>query len=104
MGAVTAISEQQCFDNSGATILDRLDLLYCAVFSVLALNHENWLLDVWQKLFDVPGAKVGIEPNVIPATERAFDIGAMIPPQTTLERSILVGIFCFDDAFDAELL
>lgn len=41
------------------------------------LNDENWTGDARQVFFDVPTAKIGMKPDVVPAPERPGGIAVM---------------------------
>src|SRR5205085_8272901 len=46
-----------------------VDLLFRAVFVLLALHHENGRADAGQRVLDVPLAELRIEPRAVPAPE-----------------------------------
>jgi hypothetical protein len=56
---------------------DAVDLRHRSVFVVVSLHREHRAADRGQRGFDVPAAKRGIEPDVVPAPEGGVDVGVM---------------------------
>ena len=56
---------------------DAVDLFDGAVLILEALNRQYGAGDVPEKRFDAPGCEIRVEPDVVPAPERAFDIGVL---------------------------
>src|ERR1700759_724269 len=57
---------------------DRLDLTPGAILVVLSLKNENGDRDPGQVLFDVPDAKLRMEPDVVPAPEGDVHVRAVM--------------------------
>jgi len=77
---VFAVVEQDG-GHRGDSALESLDLLGRAIFILLSLNYQDWAADRIQEWFDIPVAKNGIEPDIVPGPEERIDI-RVIPAQT----------------------
>jgi len=80
MRCVFAVVEQDG-GHRGDSALESLDLLGRAIFILLSLNYQDWAADRIQEWFDIPVAKNGIEPDIVPGPEERIDI-RVIPAQT----------------------
>src|ERR1700730_14075564 len=69
---------------------DAADLFQRAVLVVSALNGEDGTGNPRQVLLNIPGAKLRMEPNVIPAPENSVYI-VVIAPQSLPQARGLVG-------------
>ena len=73
MGRVAAAGEEQDL-RCGDLALNGLDLGQGAVLVVFTLDDEDGASDCGKILFDIPLAKVRIEPDVVPAAKNFFDV------------------------------
>src|SRR5260221_3400436 len=79
-----AIRQHQPLEASGHAAHDGVDLGQRAVFVIGALDRQHRAAHAGQNALDVPGAKVRMKPDVVPAAEGAVDIGVIAreaPPQ-----------------------
>ena len=59
-------------DRPARTPFDRVDLRQCAIRVLLALDQQQWGANRIDSCFDVPVAKLGCEPDIIPALEHGM--------------------------------
>src|SRR4051812_46053740 len=83
--------------------LDRVELRERPVLVVLSLNEEHGYAHVRQIFFEVPLAKLRIEPRAVPSPERAVDV-AMVFRQARAKIAVLVRVFRARDAGDRDVL
>src|SRR5215471_15183141 len=82
---------------------DPLHLLQSAVLILQSLNCEDRTTDVREDLLDVPGAKRGVQPDVVPAPERTINV-RMIAGKTIAQVSREVGLACCGNASNRDVL
>src|ERR1051326_7044897 len=76
MRRMTAVFQFKYFD-SGNHSRDAVDLLHCPVLILLALDREYRTGDSRQVLVNIPGAKMRVEPDVVPAPECRVRVGVI---------------------------
>ena len=74
MRRVPALIQHQYFDRAADLPRDRIDLRARAVLIVLSLNQQNRDGDFCQVGFDIPGAELGMQPDIVPTIERGYRI------------------------------
>src|SRR4051794_18063191 len=85
MRRMSAIRDGDRLHRPARLAFDRLDLLPGAVLVALSLEDENGDLDRGQVLFDVPGAKIRMEPGTVPALEGDVHVRSVVPRQTVAQ-------------------
>lgn len=103
MSGVATIGQAEDLDWAAGLAGDRFGLGHGPVLIVETLNDENGAGNARQIFFDVPAAKIGMEPDIVPSPEGpgciAVMAGELFGEIRGFERHLGLG-----DAFDAEVL
>src|SRR5258708_13323053 len=90
MRAMSTVFKESGTHMSRASSLNRLNLAPRTILIVRSLDHHHRHLNLWQILFNVPGAKPRVKPDLIPPSESALYIASMIPLQPAFPCSPLI--------------
>jgi hypothetical protein len=103
MSGVAAIGQAQDLDRAAGLAGDGFGLGHSPVLIVETLNDESRAGDSRQIFFDVPAAKIGMEPDIVPSPEGPGGIAVMAGELFGEIRGfeLYLGL---GDAFDAEVL
>src|SRR5581483_12159906 len=74
---MAAIRQSPNFDWPRTLTRDGLHLLHCAVFIIESLNDQRRTRDPVKIFFDVPAAKIRMQPDIVPPPEGARSVTVM---------------------------
>ena len=103
MSGVAAICQAEDLDRAPGLARDCLWLGHRPVLILETLNDENRTSDARQIFFDVPTAKIGMKPDVVPSPERPGGIAVMAGEFFGEIRGFELHLG-LGDALDAEVL
>src|SRR5580698_8947689 len=98
-----ALGQRKNLYGTGRLLGDGLHLRHGSVLIVEALNREDGAGDVRKIFFNIPGAKVRMQPDIVPSPKREGGV-AVMASQFLGEIRCFKGGFGYRDACDAEVL
>ena len=102
MSRMAAILEAQDFDRSAYLACDCIDLGHGSVLIFESLDEKDRAGDPRKVFFDIPVAKIGMKPDVVPSPEGASRV-AMVTREFFAEVGSFEFVFGFGNTLDAEI-